>query len=188
MLKERAPQLFGLVAEYDDPEKLIKAAQAAYDAGYREMDCYTPFPVHGLPEAIGFDDVRVPWIVFIGGVVGAFSGFALQYWVSVYAYPHNVGGRPLFSWPAFIPVTFECMILFAALGAVFGMLILNKLPQPYHPVFNAPRFDRASQDLFFLAIEARDPQYDADSTQEFLRGTGASLVSEVKADEEGDWS
>jgi len=175
------------VAEYATAEDLISAAATVRDEGYTRFDTYTPFPVHGLPEAMGFEDVRLKWIMFFGGITGCLTGFFLQYWVSAAAYPHNSGGRPFFSWPAFIPVTFECTVLFSALSGVFGMIALNKLPQPYHPVFNAPRFERASQDLFFLAIEAKDPNFDSEGTLKLLQDTGAQNVSLVGQDEEGDW-
>lgn len=181
------PSLYGLVAEYESAEALVAAANQAYDAGYRDFDAYAPFPVHGLPEAMRFEDPRLQWMIFLGGCTGALCGFGLQWWVCYSAYPHNVGGRPIFSWPAFIPVTFECTVLFAALTAVFGMLGLNKLPQPHHPVFDAPRFDRASQDAFFLSIEARDPIFDAESVRAFFQETGAHNISMVDQVEESDW-
>ncbi len=180
--------LYGIVAEYANSDDLVRAANQVYDEGYRRIDAYSPFSVHGLPEAIGFEDPRVQWIIFIGGCIGGLSGFFLQYWISAAAYPHNSGGRPLFSWPTWIPVTFECTVLFAALSAVFGMLGLNKLPQPHHPVFATPNFRRASQDAFFLSIEANDPLFSEDATRGFLERTGAVNVSLVGADEEGDWS
>ena len=180
--------LYGVVAEYDTSDALVAAANKVYDEGYRHIDAYSPYPVHGLPEAIGFEDPRVQWIIFIGGVIGCLTGFYLQYWVSAAAYPHNVGGRPYFSWPAWIPVTFECTVLFAALSAVFGMLALNKLPQPHHPVFATPKFERASQDTFFLSIESKDPLFDEDAVRRFLEGTGAVNVSLVGEEEQGDWS
>lgn len=185
---EEKVTVYGVVAEYDTPEQLMEAANRALDQGYTRMDAFTPFPVHGLPEAIGFNESKVPWVIFFGGLIGAFSGVGLQYWVSAIAYPHNVGGRPYFSWPSFIPVTFECMVLFAAFGAVFGMLGLNGLPKPYHPIFNTPRFERASQDLFFLAIERRDPKFNEEEVTSFLQSTGARNVSSVNQDEDGDWS
>lgn len=176
-----------MVAEYDSPEALIAAATKATDAGYTCMDAFTPFPVHGMPDAIAFDEAKVPWVIFVAGCIGGCCGFALQWWVCQGAYPTNVGGRPYFSWPSFIPVTFECTVLFAAFGAVLSMIGLNKLPQPYHPVFDTPRFNRASQDLFFLAIEAKDPKYSSTEAKDFLEGTGARLVSEVGMEEAGDW-
>ena len=147
------------MAEFEQPEQVVNAAKSAYAAGYRRMDAYSPLPVHGLSEALGFRYTRLPLIVLIGGLIGCFAGFAFQYWVSVINYPVIIGGKPMNSWPSFIPVTFECTILFAALSAVFGMLALNGLPQPYHPVFNVDRFDHASRDRFFLCIEARDPKF-----------------------------
>jgi hypothetical protein len=172
--------LHGIIAEYETPEELLRAAKRAREAGYTRMDAYSPFPVHGLSEAIGFEDHQVPWTTFFAGVIGAIAGFALQYYISVVDYPLNVGGRPFLSWPAFIPVTFETTVLFAAFGAFIGMLAFNGLPQPYHPVFNAPRFERASQDRFFLCIEASDPMFDRANTRHFLEATGARMVSEVE--------
>jgi len=174
------PPIYGLMAEFETQDDLLHAAREARDAGYKKMDAYSPFPVHGLVDALGFKDNRVPWIIFWSGVAGGIGGFLLQCWVSMVAYPHNAGGRPYLSWPAFIPVTFECTVLLAAFGAVFGMLALNGLPQPYHPVFNAPRFDRASQDTFFLCIEAADPRFDRIETKRFLESLHPKTVSEVE--------
>ncbi len=174
------PSLYGLVAEFDDPDALVRAAAAAREAGFRRMDAYTPFPVHGLAEALEFDDWRVPWIIFIGGLIGAATGFGLQCYTSLWDYPWNVGGKPDFSWPQFIPITFELTILFGSFAAFFGMLGLNGLPRPHHPIFNAPRFDRASQDLFFLCIEARDGLFDREETEQFLLNLGPRAVSEVE--------
>ncbi len=171
--------LYGIMAEFEQPEQVVDAAKRAYAAGYRRMDAYSPLPVHGLSEALGFDKTRLPLVVLIGGIIGCLTGFAFQYWVSVINFPVIVGGKPMNSWPAFIPVTFECTILFASLSAVFGMLALNGLPQPYHPVFNVDRFEGASRDRFFLCIEARDPQFDRAGTRQFLEGLGAREVSEV---------
>src|SRR3954470_24079422 len=148
---------YGLIAEFDNPTALVAAAHHARQAGYRKMDGYSPFPIEELHEALEFEDARLPFIVLIGGLTGCIGGYLLQYWISAVAYPVNVGGRPLHSWPAFIPVTFECTILAAALSAVLGMLALNGLPMPFHPVFNVPRFGFASRDRFFLCIEAMDP-------------------------------
>jgi hypothetical protein len=171
--------LYGIMAEFEQPEQVVNAAKSAYAAGYRKMDAYSPLPVHGLSEALGFQYTRLPMIVLIGGILGCLGGFAFQYWVSVINYPVIIGGKPMNSWPSFIPVTFECTILFAALSAVFGMLALNGLPQPYHPVFNVDRFEHATRDRFFLCIEARDPQFDRAATRAFLEGLGAHEVSEV---------
>ncbi len=172
--------IYGLMAEFDNPPALLEAARRAYAAGFRRMDAYSPFPVEGLAEAIGFHGSRVPLLVLIGGIVGCLGGFYLQYWVSVIHYPVNVGGRPLNSWPSFIPVTFELTILLAALSAFFGVLWLNGLPMPYHPVFNVERFELASRNRFFLCIEATDPKFDPRGTREFLETTGAQGIYEVE--------
>ena len=171
---------YGLLAEFEAPEDLVAAAERAYADGYRHLDAHTPFPVHGLAEAIGFRTNRLPLLVLIGGIVGAGVGFFSQYYASVIDYPINVGGRPLNSWPAFIPITFEVTILVAALTAVLGMLALNGLPQPYHPVFNAPRFALATRDRFFLCIEAADPRFDSEATRKFLENLGAKEVTDVE--------
>jgi hypothetical protein len=171
--------VYGIMAEFDGPDKILAAAKAAYAAGYRRMDAYSPLPIHGLSEAIGLEKTILPRIVLAGGILGGIGGFSLQYWASVINYPINIGGKPLNSWPSFIPVTFECTILLAALSAVFGMLALNGLPQPYHPVFNVERFERASRDRFFLCIEARDKQFDRKATREFLASLDPREVNEV---------
>jgi hypothetical protein len=173
------PPLYGLLAEFDSPVELLAAVRRAYEAGYRRMDAYTPFPVEGLAAALGFHRSRMPLVVLIGGIVGCFSGYFMQYYVSVISYPINVGGRPLNSWPAFIPVTFELTVLIASLAAVLGMLGLNGLPQPHHPLFNIERFALATRDHFFLCIEAVDPQFDQQNTRTFLDGVHARQVSEV---------
>ncbi len=171
---------YGLIAEFRDPEPLLDAAKQAYRAGFRHMDAYTPYPVEGLAQAVGFRKNGVAPLVFIGGVLGAIGGFAMQHIASVIHYPYDVGGKPFFSWPAFIPVTFELMVLVAAFACFGGMLALNGLPRPHHPVFNAKRFERASNDRFFLCIEAADPHYDPERVRAFLEGLGAVEVSEVK--------
>ncbi len=175
----KTPATYGLMAEFADPSELVAAAHRAYHEGYRRMDAYSPLPIEELHEAIGFHHTKLPLIVLIGGIVGCLGGYLLQFWVSTMAYPLNVGGKPLHSWPAFIPVTFECTILGAALSAVFGMLALNGLPQPYHPVFNVPRFALASRDRFFLCIESRDPKFDDTTTRTFLETLGAREVTTV---------
>jgi hypothetical protein len=174
------PSLYGLMAEFDKPEALIEASRRAHEQGYRRFDAYTPYPVEGLTEALGFHKTRVSLIVLIGGITGCLTGFFLQYYVAVIDYPLNIAGRPLNSWPSFIPITFEVTVLFAALSAVFGMLALNGLPTPHHPVFNVPRFALASKDRFFLAIEARDPKFDTEATRQFLQSLGAREVSDVE--------
>ena len=172
--------VYGLMAEFDDPGSLLAATERAHHEGYRCMDAYSPFPIEELHHALGARQSRLPLIVLIGGLVGCLGGYALEYWVSVSAYPLNIGGKPFHSWPAFIPVTFECTILVAALSAVLGMLALNGLPQPYHPVFNVPRFALASRDRFFLCIEAQDPLFDRDDTRRFLDRLAPRSVSEVE--------
>jgi hypothetical protein len=171
--------LYGLMAEFDGAEELLEAARHAYEEGYRRMDAYSPFPVHGLAEAIGFHRTRLPLLVLLAGIAGGIGGYALQYWVSAIDYPLNIGGRPLNSWPAFIPVTFELIILMAALAAVLGMLALNGLPMPYHPVFNVPAFELATRNRFFLCIEAVDAKFDVRETRRFLESLKPSGVHEV---------
>ena len=172
--------IYGLMAEFDDATALVEATRRTYDAGYRKVDAYSPFPIEPAWEALHADDRRVQLFVLIGGITGCLAGFGLCYWTQVIAYPLNIGGRPFNSWPSFIPVTFETTILFAAFTAVIGMIALNGLPMPYHPVFNVPRFSRASQDGFFLAIEAADPKFDRSRTFEFLKNLGAKDVNEVE--------
>jgi Protein of unknown function (DUF3341) len=189
--------LYGLAAEFDDPDKILEAVHKMKAAGYRQMDAYTPFPVHGMTEALDCHDPKVPWIVFLMGIFGTVNGYMLEYTTSTpvldhlprfvrnlpgmneMSYPMNIGGRPFHSWPNFIPVAFETTILFAALGAVVGMLLLNGLPRPYHSIFNAPRFELVSQDKFLLCIEAADPKFDYEATWQFLQSLGPDLVSEV---------
>jgi len=158
------------MAEFDNPTDLVAAARRTHQAGYRRINGYSPYPIEELSEAIGFTHTALPLIVLIGGVLGGIGGFLMQYWMEVIDYPLNVGGKPFNSWPAFIPITFECTILFAALAAVFGMLALNKLPQPYHPVFNAPNFALATRDRFFLVIEASDRKFEHDEVMTFMSG------------------
>lgn len=172
--------LYGLMAEFKDSESLLAATHRAHEAGYRKIDAYTPVPIEGLAEAMGVRGSVLPFLVLIGGIAGGASAFLLQYWTSVIDYPHNVGGRPYFSWISFIPVTFEGTVLIAAVVAVVAMIALNGLPQPYHPVFNVPRFGLASQDRFFLAIEAEDPKFDVEETRRFLEGLEPEEVTEVQ--------
>jgi hypothetical protein len=172
--------LYGLVAEFATSEALLEATHCARRAGYRYLEAYTPFPVEGLAEALDFHRTSLPLVVLLGGIVGGVGAYFFQYWVNVMHYPLNVGGRPLHSWPAFIPVTFEMTILIAALAAVLGMLALNGLPMPYHPLFNVPRFALATRDRFFLCIEARDPKFDRTETRRFLESVAAYEVFEVE--------
>jgi Alternative complex III, ActD subunit len=176
----QSAKIYGLIAEFDTPEPLLEAARRTRDEGYRHIDAYSPMPVEGLAEAIGFRTNWVQRIVFVAGVLGATGGFMLCWWMTVIAYPHIVAGRPLNSWPAYIPITFESMVLVACLTAVIGMLALNGLPQPYHPVFNVPQFARASRDRFFLCIESSDPKFDFEKTRVFLEQLQPREVMEVE--------
>lgn len=177
-MSARSP-VYGLLAEFGDANELVAAARQSREAGYRKVDAYTPFPVEELSEALGMHRNTLPLIVLIGGIVGGLAGFALQYWTSVVDYPLNIGGRPFNSWPAFVPVTFECTVLFAGLSAVLGMLALNGLPRPYHPVFNVPRFALASRDRFFLVLKSSDPKFDIDETWGFLSRMQPRQVSQI---------
>ncbi|MGH9631842.1 MAG: DUF3341 domain-containing protein [Bryobacteraceae bacterium] len=171
--------VYGVMAEFPDADELVVAARRAYEEGYRKMDAYSSFPVHGLAEAIGFHRTWMPQIVLAGGLFGCIGGYGLCYYMTVIAYPLNVGGRPLYSWPSYIPITFECTVLAAAFAAVIGMLALNGLPMPYHPVFNVPRFLAASQEGFFLCIETSDPMFDPDRTKRFLESLHPLEVTDV---------
>jgi hypothetical protein len=171
--------IYGLMAEFDSAQELVAAAHKTHAAGYQKMDAYSPFPIEGLADAIGFHKNRVPFVVLVGGIIGGLSGYLLQYYVAAITYPVNIGGRPLNSWPSFVIVTFEMTILFAGLSAVFGMLALNGLPMPYHPVFNVPEFAQASENKFFLVVFSSDPQYDAARTRDFLKALAPRMISEV---------
>jgi len=166
---------YGLLAEFEEGEALLEAARQAHAAGYRQMNGYTPFPVHGLSQALGQKPTRLPLLVLVGGIVGGSAGYFMLYYASVISYPINVGGRPLHSWPAFIPITFEMAVMGAALAAFLGMLALNGLPHPYHPLFNVPVFSLASQNRFFLCIQAGDPLFDLVQTRQFLEGLHARV-------------
>ena len=170
---------YGMMAEFDSVNALVDAANRTREAGYKKIDAYSPFPVEGLAEAIGFHHDEVPLVVLIGALLGGLGGYLLQYWISVVSYPMNVGGKPYHSWPAFIVVTFEMTILFGGIFAVFGMLALNGLPMPYHPVFNVPRFAFATKDRFFLIVFSSDPKYKPDEVRRFLDSLAPRSVSEV---------
>jgi len=176
-----ARAVHGLLAEFATPELLLAAARSVSEQGYRRIDAYSPFPVEGLSEALRLPPSRMSLIVLIGGVCGGLGGYFLQYWGMVLSYPLNSGGKPLNSWPAFIPVTFEMTILSAALCAVIGMFALNGLPRPYHAVFNVPAFEAASRSGFFLCIEASDPKFDAQQTRAFLESLSPKSVHNVEA-------
>jgi hypothetical protein len=173
------PRTYGLMAEYTEPDALLEAARGAYEHGYRKMDAYTPFPVEGLAEVIGFTHNRLPLLVLLGGLLGGLGAYFMMWYSAVINYRLNVGGRPYHSWPAFIPITFELTVLGASFAAVLGMLGLNGLPRPHHPVFNVPGFALASRNRFFLCIEADDPKFDLAETRRFLEGLAPRSVSEV---------
>jgi hypothetical protein len=173
-------KLYGLMAEFESPEVLLEATQKAYQQGFRKLDAYSPFPIDGLAEAMGMHHTWLSALILGGGVLGAITGFAMQYYASVISYPINAGGKPHNSWPAFIPITFELAVLFAVIVAVLGMLGLNGLPQPYHPVFNVESFTQASQDRFFLTIETDDPLFDLDETRSFLESLEPIEVAEIE--------
>ncbi|MGH9901518.1 MAG: DUF3341 domain-containing protein [Pyrinomonadaceae bacterium] len=180
MKKKTRPPIYGLMAEFDNPTAVVAAAERVYAEGYRRIDAFSPYPIEALSEAVGVHSTKMPLLVLIGGILGGLGGYSLQYYVHVIDYPLNVGGKPFHSWPAFIPVTFELTILGAALAAVFGMLALNGLPEPYHPVFNAPNFALASRDRFFLLVEATDPRFDHEATRGFLQSLGSREVTDVE--------
>ena len=178
--RRHLPPLYGVMAEFESPTDLVAAARRVYSLGYRRINGYSPYPIEELAEAIGFTHTSLPLIVFIGGVLGGLGGFFMQYWIEVINYPINVGGKPMNSWPAFIPITFEMTVLCAAFAAVLGMLVLNKLPQPYHPVFNVPDFALATRDRFFLAIEANDAKFNHAEVVDLLNSLGAVAVNDVE--------
>jgi hypothetical protein len=173
-------ELYGLIAEFDSPGDLLEAASRTRAEGYRFVDTFSPFPIHGMDKALGLRRTKLPLIVLIGGLTGCGTALLMQWFSAAVHYPVNVGGRPLASWPMFIPITFELTILFASFAAVLGMIALNGLPMPYHPVFNAPRFALASRDRFFLCVEARDPKFDRAGCRRFLETLGAHDIAEVE--------
>lgn len=171
--------IYGVMAEFDNTKDLLEAAHKTRNAGYRQVDAYSPFPVEGLSEAVGFPRTGLPIIVFIGGLIGCCGGFFLQYYPNVMGFPLDIGGKPFDSWPSFIPITFELTILCAALACVVGLFVLCRLPTPYHPVFNVPRFSLASQDRFFLCINSKDPRFNVEEVRRFLEELNPREVNVV---------
>jgi len=174
------PATYGLMAEFDNPSDAVAAARRVHEEGYTRIDAFSPYPVEELSEAIGVHQTYMSHIVLAGGILGGLTGYLMQFYVAALYYPINVGGKPLHSWPAFIPITFEMTVLGAGLFAVFGMLAMNGLPEPYHPVFNAPNFALASRDRFFVLVESADPKFDRERTAEFLRTLNAREVTDVE--------
>ena len=174
-------ELFGLMAEFEEHEELLEAARKAYAEGYRSMDGYSPFPVEGLAEALGHENTAIPLLTLLGGMLGGLGGYFMEWIAMAKLYPLNVGGRPYNSWPNFIPITFELTVLIASLTAFLSVFVLNRLPEPHHPVFNVPEFERASSDRFFLCIEATDPKFDLEATRKFLESVKPCKVTEVFA-------
>lgn len=173
--------IYGLMAEFDTPDELVRATKSTYQAGYRKMDTFSPYPVEGAWEAMEHHDSRLSKIVLGGGILGGCTGYGLEYWVHAITYPTNIAGKPLNSWPQFIPVTFELTILFGAISAMLALIFLNGFPQPYHPVFNVKRFaEHASRDKFFLLVESADPKFDREQTLSFLKGLNPSEINEVE--------
>ena len=171
---------YGLLAEFDSPASLMHACEQVRDAGYQKWDAHTPFPVHGLDKAMGLKRSKVPLLAFAGAMVGAAAGMGLQWWTSTIDYPLVIAGKPLFSWQAYVPVTFELAVWFGALGAIGGMLHFNKLPRLYHFLFRSKRFERVTDDAFFISIEAADPSFDAEGTRQFLAEIGARHIEAVE--------
>lgn len=179
-VEREAHPLHGLLAEFQTPEALLQAIRGARENGYERIETYTPWPVEGLNEALALPQSRIPPLAVIGGVLGCAGGYGLQCFASIWSYPWNIGGRPYYSWPQFIPVTFEMTILFSCLVIFFAVFLLNGLPRPYQPVFNAPVFARATSDRFFLCVEACDPKFDSEKTRQLLKTLGADDVYEVE--------
>ncbi len=180
-MDKKAPKIFGILARFPNPESLVHAMQKVTEAGYHRLDAYSPFPIEDIPEAMRLKPSKLPYAVLIGGILGGLLGFGMQYFATVLSLPLNIGGRPLNSWPAYIPITFELTILLAAFGGFFGLIFTARFPQPYHPVFNVEDFQKhGSQDGFYLHIEARDPEFDPVETRKFLENLGAILVSEIE--------
>lgn len=178
---EQSESLYGLLAEYADASTLVAASRRVREEGYTVFDAYTPYPVAALDEAMAIQPTRIPMWVLLGALIGGVTAYGMQYYAAVIDYPWNVGGKPLHSWPAFIPITFELAVLGGALFGLIAMIVKNRLPEPYHPLFDVPAFDQASQHAFFLCIEASDPRFDREQTRQFLQALGAKEVTEVVA-------
>lgn len=180
-MEKKQLKFYGLLAKFDTPEKLVDAARRVVEAGYRQFDAYTPYPLEELGQAMHLKPSPLPYVILAGGIFGGVGGFFMQTYATVVDLPLNIGGRPLFSWPAYIPVTFELIVLFAAVAGVLGLFIVTRFPQPYHPVFNSEDFvEHGSTDSFYLDIEASDPVFDLERTRQFLQKLGAVQVSEVE--------
>lgn len=174
--------IYALLAKFDTPEALVTASRKAYDAGYRQFDAYSPFPMDDLAESMNLKPSPLPWFVFLGGLAGGVGGFLMQTFATVIDYPLNIGGRPLFAWPAYIPITFELTILMGMLAGLAGLFFFTRLPQPYHPVFNSPDFlENSSTDGFYLELQANDPKFHLDESRRFLEGLSAAQVVEIEA-------
>lgn len=171
---------WGVLAEFETVPAIFQACEKVRDAGYKKWDAYTPFPIHGLDKAQGLGPSKLPWIVLVVGLTGLTTAVILQYWVHVHGYPLVISGKPLAAWPAYVPIIFELSVLFSAFAAVFGMLAINKLPMLNHPLFNSRRFERVTDDRFFIAIESGDPKFAGDETFQFLQGLGATHVEYVE--------
>jgi hypothetical protein len=183
LLKHELPEGadFGLLAEFPAPRELVHACEHLRDAGYTRWDAHSPFPIHGMPRAMGLKSSRLPWVVLVLGLSGATGAMLLQWFTSAVAYPLVISGKPFFSWQAFVPITFEVGVLGGALGAVVGMLALNQLPMLFHPLFGSKRFERVTDDAFFVSIESWDPKFDAKATRELLERLGATHVETVSS-------
>ncbi len=179
-MSAREQSSYGLLAQFDGAASLLQAAKALHEAGYKRFDCHSAFPIHGMDRAMGLQQSKLGWIVLLGGFSGAAGGMLLQWWTSAIDYPLVISGKPLFSFQAFVPITFELTILFAAFGAVFGMLALNRLPRLHQELFNSGRFKQASDDGFFISVQAGDPQFDEAGTKSLLRQLGAQHIEVIE--------
>jgi len=173
---------YGMLAEFQNPAELLHAAEHVRDAGYKDFDCHSPFPIHGMDGAMGLPRTKLGYVIGLFALIGAVSGFALQWWTSTVGYPMVIGGKPFFSWQAFIVVTFGLMVLFGAGAAVFGMFHFNRLPTLYHPLFNSENFKKVSDDGFFISVESKDENFDAKDTEALLKKNGAVKVEVITSE------